>query len=307
MGDDRKVRHHTVPKGYLKYFSDAKEQVKVTNFTRATSYNSGIVNASVRNGFYFVESIKGKDEDIIETRMLCELIENPAWPVFNNILTQNWPLPETERDTFAHYVTMQYLRVPDNLEPDKYSLNTIYDLTERLRKGQISENHFYEVSRQAYTGELAVDARHHLHYMLFLENFNFYFYGRIWVLVTFPEEYPLITSDSPVIVLPKIANPIEIRGKQYSQESSGRLESPMLLFPINRHQGLIMLLGGELPVDVDDFATGNYDFRMVGTPQLQALFNDSILTNCHQEVYCHPKDQFLVESSAKFLSSFSRR
>src|SRR4029450_12537179 len=102
-----KIRHHTVPKRYIKGFSVADDAVVQYDRESLNCVNVKLKDASVVRRMYSVKCRDGTWDDSIEDYFMK--LEEATGPILENLLAGNRPT-RAEQCKFALYIARQMLR-----------------------------------------------------------------------------------------------------------------------------------------------------------------------------------------------------
>jgi len=103
--------HHYVPQFYLRSFANARGQLLVERRDRSKSYFTTVKCAAKRHDFYKMET-DGGDSFAVEKAL--GKVEDLAAPVLKRMIAGSLPSNEDEREAFASFVALQFLRGIDN-------------------------------------------------------------------------------------------------------------------------------------------------------------------------------------------------
>lgn len=300
MGNNKKTRHHTVPQVYLKNFAVDDKKLLVAKLEHQKVIPMSISDVSVIQNFYSLPPSETLAEDAIED-LLADSIEGPTKRIFEILKNEenSWPLTEEDRDILLRFIAVQFLRGANMREYANYMHYVLFNLVCKSVRNEITSDFYFEVVEKMANGELEVDPQHHLHILLDLEYYLPFFFGRRWGIIRFDDDN-LLTCDSPVVVTPTATTPIEIDKVLYDSKSFLNKDlgsSPVIIFPVSRNVGLVMLSDNwENGKDLEEIATGIYDFVIPATPELLTFFRESIIANASKDIYCNLGDSSILPS-----------
>lgn len=297
MGD-RPKRHHTVPQFYLRGFA-AGERLEAVNVRTGAHHSTNVSDATVEANFYTVPD-HSSDPSSFEAEL--SRIEDAVAPVYRSIVDGSWPLDPDHRALFAHYITLQFLRLPSHRTQmqnvlaadlrvlayeDPKEFARIMDLPGAPRGVDFSVGDLPPlVSSAVHIEQIATLVPKLAGHVL----------GRPWELVRF-DAPSLLTSDEP---LTPLSNPREVQSVGLGLENSWAL-----IFPLTRELALVMFRDPSGPLGdlvAADIALGRFDFARVGDNESSRLFNQNSVMHAYRFVYHHPDDGHLVPADVSELS-----
>lgn len=292
------VQHHTVPRFYLSAFADGRRLRAVDKHTGHT-FGISAYDATTSRRFYAVPD-HPTDVGLVE-RILSRL-EGLAESVVSHAIEGRWPLPPDERDLLAFFMTLQFLRGPDQRAQVRQQLTLYF---ERASPADVAE--FAQLDGApanfdpAEPTQLAMMAAavHIGQIFQGVPELKAHLLERAWILVRF-DVPALFTSDAP---LTPSAN-------TDGSAALGLENAQILLFPLTRTLGVQMMQLGfvaQLPGVASDIATGTFDTFVAGDALRQALFNNSTVMHAHQRIFHHPKDAALVPRNITKLAGLGGR
>lgn len=292
------IQHHTVPRFYLSGFADGRRLRAVDKRTGRT-FGISAYDATTSRRFYAVPD-HPTDVGIVE-RILGQL-EAVAERVISHVVGGQWPLPPAERDLLAVFMTLQFLRGPDQRAQVQQQLTLFF---ERASPEEIAEL----AQLDGAPTDFDPTDRGHLATMAAAVHIGQIFQGvpelkahlveRAWVLVRF-DTPSLFTSDAPLT--PSVhPNGTAALGVENAQ---------MLVFPLTRTLGVQMNQPGFvalLPGVTERIVAGELDTVVIGDDARRALFNASTVMHAHQRIFHHPDDAALVPRNITTLARLGGR
>lgn len=111
-----KIRHHYVPKYYLKGFTQShiSEKIWVYEKGKAKNFRTNIRNAGVEGHYYTISLENGKKDSNTLENWLADRIENPANNVINKIRNLS-PITAEEKFMMSVYMYVMSKRVPHHI------------------------------------------------------------------------------------------------------------------------------------------------------------------------------------------------
>lgn len=208
----RAVRHHVVPRFYLRRFADARDLIAVFDAEEDRDENISPRQASVISDFYTIDVGAGPSDEI--ERRLSE-IESRAAEALRRIDAGTFPPTTQDRGAIASFMALQHVRGPQFRATQDRTATLMMQLASRVAASQ--PNYVREMWRRTNGAdpteselELAIEQfgrgevevtltrEHHIGVMLELGASIFpYFFGRRWFLA---QGTDLVTSDMPVIL-----------------------------------------------------------------------------------------------------------
>jgi hypothetical protein len=320
MGNNRKQKHHTVPKFYLSGFAEI-EKLIIADFWQCKTYPSNTKAASVISSFYSpgeeVQEEYNLEESFFED-WLSDNIETPAGDIFKKlILHKEWPVPEREK--LARFITVQLLRSLKHRNSFNEQLTAIFRENFMAKgKGELRKS-FYNFDAQASDSsfEKIWDLVEHkkykitsdpiLHINLIKDGLNYFekfIVGRVWGLINFESSY-IITSDNPFFFFPESDSTKD--SKDYRDLLDALNRSPIIIFPLNKNLGLVMYHPGYFNYDYPDIVSGLYDMTIPADQEMQKLFIYGMVSSSYRNAFFHPNQEginsYLQEEFKKRLLS----
>lgn len=295
-------RHHTVPNFYLKGFATEASQIGAVQLPGTRRFLQSTSDATIQKDFY---AIPGHSDgpDVFE-KSLSEL-ECDAAKVFRKILNDDvWPLPHEDRDVLATFLTIQFLRGPDQ----RRHMEQTMALLTRLEVGAGGQAGVEAWAKRKHGVSVSPDEAEriwteatqpggppiklapvgHIRQMLELTpQLIRYFAARPWQMYRFSRR-SLVTCDAPVSLIPD----------QHAQrdEGTGLMNAWAIAVPLSRKTGILLgnpeAFFGE--VAAAEVATGRFDHRGEPSTAVAHMFNAATIQNARQWVYHHPDDKNLV-------------
>jgi hypothetical protein len=249
-------RHHTVPRFYLRRFADEHERVMRVPLEAGTSpHRVKVINLAVESYFYQAELSNGSATGQIEE--MLSALEDEWKPAIEAFVGGNWS--QRIRASVASWVAMQFLRTTWVREEIRAAAELI---------GEHMDRHGDRPAgwRWHPNAHLAGMLKAHRQIVEILA-------GRAWSVVSFRHK-ALITSDNPVVLLPK-ADADEFT-------PLGMASNGGVYVPLDRRMGLLLTehkFGVELP----------------GTAARAREFNQCVAWNAHRAVFHHPDDHAILD------------
>lgn len=273
--------HHTVPKFYLKGFKEDDGHIMVWHRKDGKIYQKALKYASTSPGYYTVLDKDKNESDMIEN--FYSSIESNAKPVFDKMTCIFPQVPvygSEERTAMSIFLATQFTRTKQSRRKAQLLHDYIYKLHKIIslanQKTPLSQKQINFINNPHEMGELVepqdIFIRSELESSSELIPL---FYCRQWTIVSFSES-KLITSDSPIVLLPRKDRP-----------PVGLANAPEYWFPLDsRH---LLILSEPLcpypfmPSSVIDYSTIEDDY--CGHASLYDIANSLQLQNCCMEAY----------------------
>lgn len=301
-------KHHTVPQFYLKGFATAARQIGTVQLPGAKRFVQSTRKASIYTDFY---SIPGHEDgqDVFEKGL--SRMEGEAATVIRKITEERvWPLLPEERELLGAFLTMQFLRGPEQ----RRHMEETSALTTRMEIGYggkanvakwakrkhgitVSEEEAARIWDEATRPEgppIQLAPIGHINQMLELTpKLARYFLFRPWVLYRFSAR-SLLTCDTPVSLVPHLKGPMA--DAVPLEEGVGLMTAWGITFPLTRKAGLLLANPDEFigHVTGDEVATGRFDVAQAPSAVAANLFNGATIRNARQWIFHHPDDTHLV-------------
>lgn len=301
-------KHHTVPQFYLKGFATKDRQIGTVQLPGAKRFVQSTSKASTQTDFY---AIPGHEDgqDVFEKSLSG--MEGEAASVIRRIREEHvWPLPAEERELLAAFLTMQFLRGPEQRRhmEETMALVTRMEIgyggkanvgkwVKRKHGVTVSEEQADRIWNEATRPEgppIQLAPIGHINQMLELTpKLARYFLFRPWVLYRFSAR-SLLTCDTPVSLVPHLKGPMA--DEVAPEEGIGLMTAWGITFPLTRKIGLLLGSPDEFigHVSGDEVATGRFDVAQAPSTAAANLFNDSTIRNARQWIFHHPDDTHLV-------------
>lgn len=302
-------KHHTVPHFYLKGFASSSRQIGTVQLAGTRRFLQATRAATTHNDFY---AVPGHEEgpDVFEKHL--SRLEADAAAVIRKVTDAAvWPLPQADREVLALFITVQFLRGP---EQRRHMEQTVAHMT-RMEIGYggkanvagwakrkhgitVSEEQAAQIWEQATKPNgppIRMAAVGHINQMLELvPQFVRYFEFRPWQLIKFSKR-SLLTCDTPISLVPHMTQPAADESLQ-PFEPTGLLNAWGITFPLSRKVGLLMANPDELigHVSAQEVATGALDIQQDASTAMARLFNDSTIGNARRWIFHHPDDAHVV-------------
>jgi hypothetical protein len=249
-------RHHTVPRFYLRRFADERERLmRVPLAPGTTPHRVKVSNVAVESYFYRAELSDGSLTSQFEE--MLSSFEAEWSPAIDAFVRGDWSQPV--RASVASWIAMQFLRTTWVREQIKAGAELI---------GEQMDRHGGRPAGWGWhpNAHLAGMIKAHRQIVDILT-------GRAWSVLSFKRK-ALITSDNPVVLLPK---PDADEFTPLAMASNGGVYAPL-----DRRMGLLLTehrVGVELP----------------GTAARAREFNQWAAWNSHRAVFHHPDDHDILD------------
>lgn len=283
-------KQHIVSKFYLKGFTDSSNQLRRLVLPGDHSHLISADKATVITDFYTLTLEDGQVSDYFE-RAFAK-IEEPASRILKSVTEgRSWPLSQDDKDEFAVWIALQYLRS----EGIRTQVTNMDSLIIRLMVGtsgkaalrqhiEKAEGQVISEDRLAFEWEeltkeggptLMPDPETHLRMLTdFLEPTAAMFASKQWSLNEFQSE-SLVTGDHPVSLVAAPDHP------RYM--GVGLATAAGYSLPLSRKVGLFIGASPELP-----------DLRGPGNALLAKATNQQTILNSRKCLYYHPDDESTV-------------
>lgn len=291
MGNNRNRGHHTVPRLYLKNFSQQHKkggEIIVANFRQNKIYPTNISKASIQTDFYSLDSEVQEQTGLPESAFeeLLSSFESPASIIIDKVINDKiWPLDKEDRDTLAEFIALQFVRGQNQRDNVDNIANHLLKIMIAMKgKENVPESIWKSIQDDTLNVKLAPTS-HTLSLFKDAEQVLPYINNRVWILVRFEKE-TLITCDAPVVIVPPLnAN------STYRAEGVGVGNASALYFPLGRRVGLMMIHRShfdELPAEIIQ------DLVQTGSSADAKAYNKEISKSARYEIFCHPNDKKLL-------------
>jgi hypothetical protein len=249
-------RHHTVSQFYLRRFADVNHQVmRVPLGANVKPHRVNVINVAVESYFYQAVLSDGSVTPEIEKRLSAMEAEwGPAIGAF-----VGGDSSQRVRASVASWVAMQFLRTT-------WVREEIRAASERI--GEIMDRHGGRPAGWRWHPNVHLTGMLNAHRQIVD-----ILLGRAWSVVSFKRK-GLITSDNPVVLLPK---PDADESTPLAMASNGGV-----YVPLDRRMGLLLTehdFGVELP----------------GTTARAREYNQWAAWNAHRAVFHHPDDHAILD------------
>lgn len=217
MSNNRRQRHHVVPRLHLRGFADGNGRITQLDLDTGHRREVSVTDAAVIKNFYTVVLPDGTVTDAWE-RWLSE-VENEIAPALRRVIDMpTFHVEDEDRERLARWVALQYLRGPDN----RRQMTEIAALTLKAQVGMgglaylqfaMSQGLGREVSmaqaervwndiHSSAGPEVVVDGEEHLQVLTrTYERATAMVHARSWTRVAFTRKR-LTASDVPVTLVP---------------------------------------------------------------------------------------------------------
>lgn len=221
------TKQHTIPKFYLKRFSDSNLCVWAYDRVSKELRKQPSKDTTIERDFYTFNIKKGKKSYAIETDILAQNIEKRADIVMAKLEQGQLPTTIDDRRDLCEFVTMQYLRTTAFRRDANYLYEQFSKIMLRMSFGDMEKAKRTIAGYEKHTGEklgltpeegikfvkddnYSIDVPKEYALRLMLDSFKeFYgiFFRMNWVFVKSPNNKLFITSDNPFTVLRFDAKP----------------------------------------------------------------------------------------------------
>lgn len=301
-------KHHTVPHFYLRGFATGSRQIGTVQLPGTKRFVQSTSRASAHTDFYAIPEHED-GPDAFEKDL--SRMEGEAAGVIRRITEERvWPLPPEDRDMLAAFLTVQFLRGPEQRRhmEETRSLVTQMEIgfggkanvaawVKRKHGISVSEEQaaqIWDEATQPGGPPIRLAPVVHINQMLQLTpKLVRYFTFRPWMLYRFSAR-SLVTCDTPLSLIPHPS-----RQADYSEsipEGVGLMTAWGITFPLTRKIGLLLGNPEEFfgHVDAEDVATGRFDSSPAPSTAVSKLFNAATIDNARQWIFHHPNDAYLV-------------
>lgn len=103
--------HHYVPQFYLRAFANSRGQLLVQGRDGSRRYRATVKSAAKRRDFYAME---GADGPSFELEKTLSKMEAKCAPTLKRMISGHLPSNHEERENFARFVALQFVRGPDS-------------------------------------------------------------------------------------------------------------------------------------------------------------------------------------------------
>lgn len=286
MSDNRRHRHHVVPRLHLRRFADLDGRIIQLDLDTGRRREVSVTDAAVIKNFYTVVLPDGTVTDAWE-RWLSE-VENEIAPALRRAIDMpTFRLGDDDRERLARWVALQYLRGPDNRRQmteiaaltlqAQVGMGGLAYLQHAMSLGQGREVSMAEAERvwddihSPEGPELAVDGEEHLQVLArTYDAATAMVRGRSWCRVAYARKR-LLASDVPVCL---------VSGEAYDER--GLAGAKAISVPLDRRT----LLWLERPTDEGPKADRDRDPAAL----LANIHNRSAVLSAERFLYFHPGD-----------------
>ncbi|MFJ3472172.1 DUF4238 domain-containing protein [Microbacterium maritypicum] len=295
------TRHHVVPRFYLDGFA-RQRQIGVVPLPGDVRFLQNVSDATVQNNFYTVAG-HPDGPDVFERAM--GRVEAEAATVLRKVVDEGvWPLPGDDRETLATLITLQILREPTQRQQMRNTALAVARLLVDTARPEWLQTLAAEKGEQLSTDDAArqleelqtagpidvtVSAASHAGQIGYLlPRLIRYVMGRPWALVRFARR-GLITSDSPVSLVPDPSMPAHLR--------MGLMTARGFTFPLSRRTALMMsspepfIAAGR---HIDEVASGAFDLARPGSTRDERAINLATALGARKRIYHHPDDDAFI-------------
>lgn len=303
--------HHYVPQGHLRGFATEQDRITAVPLDRTRqAFTTSVKNVAAQTHFHTVPGVE--EPDWFER--VLSVFEGDAIMILRRVESGEFPLPEADRMTLAHYLALQAVRGPDtrvtmerlqaNMVRVKIGVGGRKNVTHWVKKNfgfdptEEQAQRIWDEATQPGGPPITIAIADHIKHMIeTAEHLAKYMVTRPWTLVRFRRR-SLFTCDAPVSL---IARPDDSE----SWQGLGFATAWGIAFPISRKFGLLMsdamVLIGQL--DADDpkvqeiraaVVSGSADHAEAGTTQWERLFDEHTAGSAREYLYRHPDDEKYV-------------
>ncbi len=282
-------RQHVVSRFYLSGFANPAGLLQRVGLPGDRSHPVSVNDASVVKDFYTVTLPDGSATDLFE-RLFGE-VEQPAATVLRDVRDGAWPLGPAPKATLAGWIALQHLRSQSirrtQTEIRAQTIRLVVGATgkEALRRHiEAAEGSPVDDSRLSDEWAdltkpggptLSPDPDEHMRAVVdLLEPTTMMLASMQWSLSRFDDD-PLITSDHPVVLLPRPDHP--------RWSGIGIANAGGFAVPLHRRLGLVIGASPDLP-----------DMRVTGTEPLADVLNAGVGHNARLCLFHHPDDASVV-------------
>ncbi|OLZ59573.1 hypothetical protein BS330_04060 [Amycolatopsis keratiniphila subsp. nogabecina] len=277
----RKRAHHTVPRSHLARFARplrtrrGHPQLTRVELPGTKRHPISVTSATVETDFYLTHTANGAPSDAFEDQL--SEVEAAAAAAVRHLVDDKAPLTQEDREWIAAWTTLQHLRTPGHRDLLAVAAELTGEITGRSIGAEL--DHFPGPGPHTYTRHLSREDRERhrtTHLQSMIDNFRAgvdTLSGRAWTVVFFQKK-TLITSDSPVTLLPIPG--ADVRTPLSLTSNNG------VLVPLDRRAALLM----------EEAAGG--DRVIAGTAQLNRRLNQEIVNGARRCVFHHPDDDPLA-------------
>lgn len=251
----------------------------------AKSHRESINRASVERDFYLLELDDGTISDEFEDFM--GLIEGLAGPAFHQVVDEGvWPIEQDTRYSIAAWIALQHLRSPamrrmldefaeaalklDIAVGGKAKLRTLMQEMEGRAVDDDEVDDMWRSLSDFDSYRMRQHPNEHLRLILdMLQMTTRMFYERGWWLIRFNRR-ALITSDTPVVLIPNPADPMRSTGTFTAQAAAVAIDRRVALVLVGLHAR---------------------DQRIPGTTRWWRVLNTGTAGEARRCIYHHPDDK----------------
>ncbi|MEC1406880.1 DUF4238 domain-containing protein [Bacillus halotolerans] len=138
------VRQHTIPKTYLKHFSENQETIYLYDLNKEEIRQQSIASVSIVKDFYTVVDVDEQEKLYDLEHFLAESIEPIYNPTIQHLEDNQFLINKEE---FSYFIAAQYLRSP---RIKKQILNEIYDAVINGKSGEIFKDEDIKIFRKEF-------------------------------------------------------------------------------------------------------------------------------------------------------------
>lgn len=295
-----KRNNHTVPKFYLRGFSnESKELLRTLLIEPHGAIKVSVSNATVLRDFYILQQADGTLSDGAEN--VFEQVESEAARGFRSLIKDHeWPIRSMTRGRIATWVALQHLRGPaarsvmgetaDIFIKMQIAVGGREALREVIDEGRATKATEAEVdavwAKYSDTDSFQVLASPEEHIEFIRDQIKattYEMFMRPWLVVDF-ENAALATCDHPVVPVPDV-DADNYLGPGFGMEGG-------IFIPLSRRVGLLL---GEIQPASGEGKLGPMDARFDGTGDLVNAFNSLVIGNAREAIFTHPDDTHLTQ------------
>ena len=286
MSNNRRQRHHVVPRLHLRGFADADGRIVQLDLDTGRRREVSVADAAVIRNFYTVVLPDGTTTDAWE-RWLSD-VENEIAPALRRAIDMpTFQIQDDDRERLARWVALQYLRGPDNRRQmaeiaaitlqAQVGMGGLAYLQHAMSQGLRREVSMTEAERvwddihSSQGPEVVVDGEEHLQILASTYDASTALvYDRSWCRVTFTRKR-LLVSDVAVCLVP---------GDAYDER--GLAGAMAVVVPLDRRTLLWLEQPGERGPKADR--------DRHPSALLANIHNHSAVLSAERFLYFHPDD-----------------
>ena len=204
------VKHHVVPRLYLKGFTDPADPELIYVFRQGERpFCTGVKGVAFVNNFYTYEDNAGNKKSI--ERDLADQIEGPTVPVLAKVRAMH-PITTQEKEVLARYISVMLTRVPKHRKRAEAWLPEVVEQFRPQLPGLLEEllanappatetrEQLLEMGHR-YLDKFKEEPPSHINVGLVSDKYASIFANMRWVFYTATTQRGFLTSDNPVFFL----------------------------------------------------------------------------------------------------------